>query len=160
MPWFIIKNSKIELHLYDSGLLQIPFELCVNRKASNSILLEEIPDYPEEIQLDEMDTIDLNSETKPSLIKNNEISDFTWKTIRNSSVAGNNYLKTSQKTENLQRYCKVTRSASSCGKPGWLFIADSTRIWPFLFCSRIGIYSGRNTTERFQEHLLFNTKYL
>ncbi len=68
---FIIKNSKVMLHLYDSGLLKIPFELCVNRKPSNSIFLNEIPDQPVDIKLDEMDTIDLEIEDKSSLIENN-----------------------------------------------------------------------------------------
>jgi hypothetical protein len=57
---FLIKNSEVNLHLFDSGLLKIPFELCVDRKSSNSMFINEIPDQPEEIKIDEMDTINLD----------------------------------------------------------------------------------------------------
>ena len=60
---FIIKDSKVNLHLFDSGLLKIPFELCVDRKTSDSMFLNEIPDQPEEIKIDEMDTIDLDKKS-------------------------------------------------------------------------------------------------
>ena len=69
---FIIKSSEVELHLFDSGLLRIPFEFCVDRKDSDSIFLNEIPDQPEEIKIDEMDTIDLDDKSDSgSLNKNN-----------------------------------------------------------------------------------------
>ena len=70
---FIIKNSKVNLHLFDSGLLKIPFEFCVDRKASDSMFLNEIPDQPEEIKIDEMDTIDLNQKSDPVLLNNKNI---------------------------------------------------------------------------------------
>ena len=60
---FLIKDSKVNLHLFDSGLLKIPFELCVDRKTSDSMFLNEIPDQPEEIKIDEMDTIDLEKQS-------------------------------------------------------------------------------------------------
>ena len=53
---FIINNSDVKLHLFDSGLLRIPFELCVNVNEARTMRLNEIPD---EVLLDEMDTIDL-----------------------------------------------------------------------------------------------------
>lgn len=56
---FIINNSQVDLHLYDSGLLKIPFELCIDTNESNTMYLNEIPDETEEIPLDKMDTIDL-----------------------------------------------------------------------------------------------------
>ena len=56
---FVINNSEVKLHLYDSGLLKIPFELCVNVNESNTMYLNEIPDESKEIMLDKMDTIDL-----------------------------------------------------------------------------------------------------
>ena len=69
---FLIKDSKVNLHLFDSGLLKIPFELCVDRKTSDSMFLNEIPDQPEEIKIDEMDTIDLSEESdREFLIKKN-----------------------------------------------------------------------------------------
>jgi len=70
---FIIKNSEVDLHLFDSGLLKIPFELCVDRKISDSIFLNEIPDQPEEIKIDEMDTIDLNQKSDSVLLNNKNI---------------------------------------------------------------------------------------
>jgi hypothetical protein len=70
---FIIKNSEVNLHLFDSGLLKIPFELCVDRKATDSMFLNEIPDQPEEIKIDEMDTIDLNQKSDPVLLNNKNI---------------------------------------------------------------------------------------
>ena len=57
---FVINNSQVNLHLFDSGLLKIPFELCVDRNISDSIFLNDIPDQPVEIKIDEMDTIDLS----------------------------------------------------------------------------------------------------
>lgn len=39
---FLIKNNDIELHLYDSGLLKIPFELCIEGDDTKSILIDEI----------------------------------------------------------------------------------------------------------------------
>ena len=68
---FIIKNSEIDLHLFDSGLLKIPFELCVDRKISDSIFLNEIPDQPEEIKIDEMDAIDLDKKSDPIVLNKN-----------------------------------------------------------------------------------------
>ena len=70
---FIIKNSKVNLHLFDSGLLKIPFELCVDRKDTDVMFLNEIPDQPEEIKIDEMDTIDLNQKSDPVLLNNKNI---------------------------------------------------------------------------------------
>ena len=70
---FLINDSKVELHLYDSGLLRIPFELCVDTNEANSIYLKEIPDDVEEILLDEMDTIDLNSDLETKEIDQGNI---------------------------------------------------------------------------------------
>jgi len=70
---FIIKNSEVTLHLFDSGLLKIPFELCVDRKATDSMFLNEIPDQPAEIRLDEMDTIDLDKGSDPVLLDNKNV---------------------------------------------------------------------------------------
>ena len=59
---FLINNSEVKLHLFDSGLLKIPFELCVDTNESNTLFLNEIPDEAEEIPLDKMDSIDLTDE--------------------------------------------------------------------------------------------------
>ena len=70
---FVINNSKINLHLFDSGLLKIPFELCVDRKDSNSIFLNEISDQSEEINIDEMDTIDLDKKSNSVPLNKNNV---------------------------------------------------------------------------------------
>ena len=72
---FIIKNSEVDLHLFDSGLLKIPFALCVDRNASDrdSIFINEIPDQPEEIKIDEMDTIDLDKKSDPVVLNKNNV---------------------------------------------------------------------------------------
>ena len=70
---FVINNSEVTLHLYDSGLLKIPFNLCVNRNEINSIYLNEIPDITEDMPLDEMDSIDLNNIPETTLKNKNNI---------------------------------------------------------------------------------------
>ena len=70
---FVINNSEVTLHLYDSGLLKIPFNLCVDTNESDSIYLNEIPDKTEDIPLNEMDTIDLNDMEDITPINKNNI---------------------------------------------------------------------------------------
>jgi len=53
---FVINDSEVKLHLFDSGLLKIPFELCVNVNESNTMYLNEILDE-QEITIDQMDKI-------------------------------------------------------------------------------------------------------
>lgn len=63
---FVINNGKVVLHLFDSGLLKIPFSLCVDRDESKAIYLDDIPDT--EITIDEMDekiTIDKMDKIDP-----------------------------------------------------------------------------------------------
>ena len=67
---FVINNGKVVLHLFDSGLLKIPFDLCVERDESRSIYLDDIPDKREELTIDEMDKIDTNEQkSEKRLIK-------------------------------------------------------------------------------------------
>ena len=51
----LIKDSKIALRLYDSGLLKIPFELCVERNESKTIFLKDVPETTDDITIDQMD---------------------------------------------------------------------------------------------------------
>tara|TARA_Y100000590_G_scaffold22971_1_gene26413 strand:+ start:978 stop:1790 length:813 start_codon:yes stop_codon:yes gene_type:complete len=58
--FFLIYNDKIILHLFDSGLLKIPFELCVHRTEDRTIFIDDIPDLPvpeitPEVTIEEMD---------------------------------------------------------------------------------------------------------
>ena len=57
--FFLINNNKVDLHLFDSGLLTIPFEYCVTRNKSREFLVQDIPD--KEISVDSMDKIKLTS---------------------------------------------------------------------------------------------------
>ena len=53
----MIKNNKIDLHLYDSGLLTIPFEYCVTRNIEKELYIDDIPDKRQEIAVEKMDEI-------------------------------------------------------------------------------------------------------
>ncbi|MED5275162.1 MAG: hypothetical protein VX864_02825 [Pseudomonadota bacterium] len=61
--FFLIKNESVIMHLYDSGLLKIPFELCVQRSEEKTLYLDDIDDIetPTGTTVEEMDD--------PSLIK-------------------------------------------------------------------------------------------
>ena len=65
---FVINNGNVVMHLYDSGLLKIPFELCVERDESRTIYLEDIPDTNNEITIDEMDKIKITPDKEPENI--------------------------------------------------------------------------------------------
>ena len=42
--FFMINNDQVTLHLFDSGLLTIPFEYCITRDESKTMLVKNIPD--------------------------------------------------------------------------------------------------------------------
>ena len=42
--FFMINNNSVTLHLFDSGLLTIPFEHCVTRDKSREIYIDDIPE--------------------------------------------------------------------------------------------------------------------
>ncbi len=65
--FFLINNNQIDLHLFDSGLLTIPFEYCVTRNESRELLITDIPD--EEIDIESMDKIKLTSKNELKLKK-------------------------------------------------------------------------------------------
>ncbi len=68
---FIIKDEKIILHLFDSGLLKIPFDLCVDTDESKTMYLDDIPDEKEEMTINEMDKIKIDEKnTEKYLMKN------------------------------------------------------------------------------------------
>ena len=54
----MINNGKVDLHLFDSGLLKIPFSLCVESNDKKSIYIDDIPDE-QEVTIDQMDQINL-----------------------------------------------------------------------------------------------------
>ena len=59
--FFLINNNEVDFHLYDSGLLKIPFEYCVSRNINNEYFIDDIPEKIEEISVEAMDTIELTS---------------------------------------------------------------------------------------------------
>ncbi|MEC8085979.1 MAG: hypothetical protein VX096_03360 [Pseudomonadota bacterium] len=70
--FFMINNDEVTLHLYDSGLLTIPFEYCITRDVSKTMLVQNIPEKIESEQLeikkiDKAKSINDMDESKPSL---------------------------------------------------------------------------------------------
>ncbi|MEL0258153.1 MAG: hypothetical protein VW951_04180, partial [Gammaproteobacteria bacterium] len=55
--FFMINNNNVTLHLYDSGLLTIPFEYCVTRDTSREIFIDDIPEESKDITVEKMDEI-------------------------------------------------------------------------------------------------------
>tara|TARA_B100001093_G_C26794853_1_gene1000645 strand:+ start:113 stop:952 length:840 start_codon:yes stop_codon:yes gene_type:complete len=67
--FFLINDNQVDLHLYDSGLLIIPFEYCVSRNRNNEYFIDEIPDKLEEISVESMDSIKLTAKENTSYKK-------------------------------------------------------------------------------------------
>ena len=55
--FFMINDNEVVLHLYDSGLLTIPFEHCVTRNIERTMLVQDIPD-----EIDNMDSLSTKSD--------------------------------------------------------------------------------------------------
>ena len=62
--FFLLNNNNVSLHLYDSGLLTIPFEYCVSRNIDRELYVDDIPDNKEEVSIEGMDDIKLTSKEK------------------------------------------------------------------------------------------------
>ena len=45
------------MHLFDSGLLTIPFEYCVTRDTSRELFIDDIPEKSKDIAVDKMDEV-------------------------------------------------------------------------------------------------------
>ena len=70
--FFMINSDKVILHLFDSGLLTIPFEYCITRDVSKTMLVQNIPETIESKQLEtekinNAKSIDDMDKSKPSL---------------------------------------------------------------------------------------------
>ncbi|RPG76242.1 MAG: hypothetical protein CBC45_001030, partial [Euryarchaeota archaeon TMED85] len=59
--FFLINDNKVSLHLYDAGILTIPFEYCVSRNSEKELYVDDIPDNDKEISIGQMDNIKLTS---------------------------------------------------------------------------------------------------
>ena len=55
--FFIINNNNVTLHLFDSGLLTIPFEYCVSRDTSRELFIDDIPEESKDITVEKMDNV-------------------------------------------------------------------------------------------------------
>ena len=62
--FFLINKDKVSLHLYDSGLLTIPFEYCVSRNINRELYVDDIPDNQDEVSVEDMENIKLTSKEK------------------------------------------------------------------------------------------------
>jgi hypothetical protein len=62
--FFLINKNEVSLHLYDSGLLTIPFEYCVSRNIDRELYVDDIPDNQNELSVEEMENIKLTSKEK------------------------------------------------------------------------------------------------
>ncbi len=71
--FFIINSDDVKLHLFDSGLLTIPFEYCVTRDRSREIFIDDIPEAKEEIMVEKMDEIKI-AKVERTVIGNTYIS--------------------------------------------------------------------------------------
>ena len=58
--FFLINQEQVILHLFDSGLLTIPFEYCVSRDTTNEIYIDDIPDDNIYITIDKMDSVTIS----------------------------------------------------------------------------------------------------
>jgi hypothetical protein len=81
--FFLISNNKVDLHLYDSGLLTIPFEYCISRDVNKEYYIDDIPEKIEEISVEAMDTIELSSKDNTSYEKlKNELDKLKQENIK------------------------------------------------------------------------------
>ena len=72
--FFMINNNNVSLHLFDSGLLTIPFEYCVTRDTTKEIFIDDIPEDKQDIMVDKMDDIKIvKKEESPILLGNTYI---------------------------------------------------------------------------------------
>ena len=65
--FFLIQNDDVKLHLFDSGLLTIPFEYCVTRDRSREIFIDDIPEVKEDIMVEKMDEIKIAKVERPEV---------------------------------------------------------------------------------------------
>ena len=103
--FFLINNNKVDLHLYDSGLLTIPFEYCVSRNTNNEYFIDDIPEKIEEISIEAMDSIELTSKENASYQKlKNELDKLKQENIELRRIGEN---KSESKEKNIQDLAKI-----------------------------------------------------
>ena len=69
--FFMINNDDVSLHLFDSGLLTIPFEYCVTRDTTKEIFIDDIPEDKQDIMVERMDDVKIvKIEEDPMILGN------------------------------------------------------------------------------------------
>ena len=102
--FFLINNSKVVLHLYDSGLLTIPFEYCVSRNINNEYYIDDIPEKIEEISVEAMDTIELTSNENANYQKlKNELDELKKENIELKKLEKNKFKSDEKKFKDLAK---------------------------------------------------------
>ena len=72
--FFMINNNDVSLHLFDSGLLTIPFEYCVTRDTTKEIFIDDIPEDKQDIMVERMDDVKIvKKEEDPMILGNTYI---------------------------------------------------------------------------------------
>ena len=94
--FFLINNNNVVLHLYDSGLLTIPFEYCVTRDTSREMLITDIPETKDDISVTEMD--------KVKVIKRDEIEKIDTNTYISCSFGQEEKIYIFNQSKNTFRY--------------------------------------------------------
>ena len=69
--FFMINNNDVSLHLFDSGLLTIPFEYCVTRDTRKEIFIDDIPEDKQDIMVERMDDVKIVKKEDDSMILGN-----------------------------------------------------------------------------------------
>ena len=103
--FFLINNNKVDLHLYDSGLLTIPFEYCVSRNTNNEYFIDDIPEKIEEISVEGMDRINLTSKENSSY--QNLINELDKLKQENAQLKKLDKDKYESKEKNIQDLAKM-----------------------------------------------------
>jgi hypothetical protein len=103
--FFLINNNKVDLHLYDSGLLTIPFEYCVSRNINNEYFIDDIPEKIEEISVEGMDRVNLTSKENSSY--QNLISELDKLKQENAQLKKLDKEKSESNQKNIQDLAKI-----------------------------------------------------
>ena len=103
--FFLINNNKVDLHLYDSGLLTIPFEYCVSRNSNNEYFIDDIPEKIEEISVEGMDSVNLTSKENSSY--QNLINELDKLKEENAQLKKLDKDKSESKEKNIQDLAKI-----------------------------------------------------
>ena len=124
--FFLINNNKVNLHLYDSGLLKIPFENCVSRNKNNEYFIDDIPEQIADISIESMDKIELTQKENTSYQKiKNELEILKQENIELKKLKKNNSKSNGKIIEDL---AKAETSNNIYIFLRWIFFLNFTRL--------------------------------